>query len=354
MSLELVPTDATELAAVLTDATRSGHRVRILGGGSASRAGVPGPPADLVVSTRGLDGIVDHQPADLTVTVRAGTPLSTLQDELARVGQTWIQAPERAGATVGGVISTATSGHRRLRFGAIRDSVLQVVICTGDGRIVTSGGKTVKGVAGYDIPRLVTGARGTLGVITEVTLKLWPRPATTRWCSAPGNPGELAELAGRIRQSNASVVSMLLDNDRLWVELMGPAVDLAAPDPLVVSDTPPPPLRMSAEVLMGVPAGRIGEAGEALAGEGLAFRLWPGVGTCQVEVTTSQQVEFVHRLADRVGGHAVVQDAPDTLRRAAWGPEPAGLAIMTRLRAAFDPAGILNPWLAPGAAQVRT
>src|SRR5690606_9106622 len=135
--------------------------------------GYPVEP-DLVISTASLTGIEDWEPDDLTVVVRAGTPVEELESRLAVGGQTAV-LPEMAGAaTVGGVVATASSSYRRLRYGPTRDRVLEVRAVTGDGRIVKGGGRVVKNVSGFDLPRLFTGSFGSLGVITSVCLKLWP------------------------------------------------------------------------------------------------------------------------------------------------------------------------------------
>ena len=209
------PANRHTLCAALRAASAAGRQVRVAGGGSGGRAGLVAPPPDEIATTAQFDRIIAHEPADLVVTVEAGVPVRRLQEALAAHSQTWIQAPDIPGATVGGLLARAASGHRRLRYGAIRDSLLQVVIVTGDGRLVRAGGKTVKGVAGYDIPRLVVGARGTLGVIVEATLKLWPLPASRAWFTATGPIDELAALGEQVRRHADLPAAILLGPDRL-------------------------------------------------------------------------------------------------------------------------------------------
>src|SRR5713226_6563104 len=154
--------------------------------GSGTKLGWGNPPsrADLILSTARLNKILEHAWADLTVTVEAGCTIQKLQDALAQHGQRlaldplW---PEKA--TVGGVLSVNDSGRLRLRFGALRDLIIGVTLALSDGTLASSGGKVVKNVAGYDLPKLATGALGTLAVITRAIFRLHPLPKETRTIS---------------------------------------------------------------------------------------------------------------------------------------------------------------------------
>jgi glycolate oxidase FAD binding subunit len=176
-----VPPDEKHLAATLALANEAGIAVAPRGGGTKLGWGNSPKQAELILSTVKLDRIVEHAWADLTVTVEAGCTLQSLQQTLAQHGQRlafdglW---PKRA--TIGGVLSTNDSGALRLRFGALRDLIIGVTIALPDGTIASSGGKVVKNVAGYDLPKLVTGAFGTLGVITRAVFRLHPLPRAAR------------------------------------------------------------------------------------------------------------------------------------------------------------------------------
>ncbi len=335
------PASREELAALLADMAARREGVRVLGGGTSSRRGWPQDVPEQIVSTSGLDRIVAHEPADLTVTVEAGVPVERLRAQLAAAGQCWAQADDRPGATIGGLLATAASGRRRIRFGPIRDSLLEVVLVTGDGRLVSGGGKTVKGVSGFDIPRLAVGSLGTLGVIAEVTLKLWPAPHAA-WFGAEGLTAELTEIAERIRGRLHVPGAIVLSNGRLDVELIGPDTDLVAPEGLAPSHAPPRPA-WDATVEVGVPALRLAEFATGLAAAGMPFEALVGVGSVQVGVGSVDDIDTVRRQATARGGHAVVIDGDAELRTDAWGPPPPGLEVMRRLRQSFDPAGILNP-----------
>ena len=186
--MSLTPLDRESLAVNLAKCSAQGRSVRPVGGGTRSKIGPAGFATDEMLSTEGLTRLIAHEPEDLTVTVEAGMPVAELVRRTGEKGQFWPQIDPAPGTTVGGVLAAAASGISRLRFGPVRDSLLQVVVATGDGRLVTAGGRTVKGVAGYDLPRLMTGSLGSLGVIVEATIKLWPTPPARGWfrAEAPG------------------------------------------------------------------------------------------------------------------------------------------------------------------------
>jgi len=184
--MEIVtPTTAQELALQLAEANAGKRLVLPRGGGSKSDWGNPGARADVVLSTSGLDRVVEHAWGDMTATVEAGCTVANLQGALAQHGQRlaidplW---PERA--TIGGILATNDSGALRLRFGSLRDLIIGITIALPDGVLAMSGGKVVKNVAGYDLPKLMTGSLGTLGVIVQATFRLHPLPAHRRTLSA--------------------------------------------------------------------------------------------------------------------------------------------------------------------------
>ena len=148
--------------------------LRICGGGSKDFYGLhlQGEP----LSTRALSGIVSYEPSELVVTVLAGTPLAKLETSLAEQGQCLAFEPPHfgAGSTVGGMVAAGLSGPSRANVGAVRDFVLGLEMINGQGEVLRYGGQVMKNVAGYDVSRLMAGSWGTLGVITEVSLKVLP------------------------------------------------------------------------------------------------------------------------------------------------------------------------------------
>jgi glycolate oxidase FAD binding subunit len=173
------PGTEQELAAVLASANKAGIAVVPRGAGTKLDWGNPPKRTGIVLSTTRLNRVLEHAWADLTVSVEAGCTMQTLQNTVAQHGQRlaldalW---PERA--TVGGVLSVNDSGVFRLRFGALRDLIIGVTLALPDGTLASSGGKVVKNVAGYDLPKLATGAFGTLGAITRAVFRLHPLPWT--------------------------------------------------------------------------------------------------------------------------------------------------------------------------------
>ena len=208
--LVVEPGTERELAEVLRLANEAGLAVIPRGGGTKIGWGNPPTRADLVLSTARLNEIIEHAWADLTVTVEAGCTIQKLQETLAQHGQRlaldplW---PEKA--TIGGVLSTNDSGALRLRFGALRDLIIGATIALSDGTLASSGGKVVKNVAGYDLQKLVTGALGTLGVITRAVFRLHPLPRSTRAFSiATVNAEEAQRIVVGIQDSKLAHTSL--------------------------------------------------------------------------------------------------------------------------------------------------
>jgi len=209
-NLVVSPGTETELAEVLRLANEAGLVVIPRGGGTKLDWGNPPARADLILSTARINRVLEHAWADLTITVEAGCTVQTLQETLAQHGQRlaldplW---PEKA--TIGGVLSTNDSGALRLRFGSLRDLIIGVTIALPDGTLARSGGKVVKNVAGYDLPKLVTGALGTLGVITQAVFRLHPLPRHTRSFSmSTANPEETQKLVLTIQDSQLAHVAL--------------------------------------------------------------------------------------------------------------------------------------------------
>jgi len=205
--------------------------IRIAGGGSKAFYG-RAARGDEELSTLGHRGIVDYEPSELVVTARAGTPLAELEDHLRQHDQVLPFEPPRFGdaATIGGAIATGLSGPRRPHAGAARDALLGCEIINGFGEHLAFGGQVMKNVAGYDISRLMAGALGTLGVITQVSLRLIPRPVAERTLAfemdAATAIARMNAWAGRPLPLTASCH----DGDRLYIRLAGSAsgVDSAA------------------------------------------------------------------------------------------------------------------------------
>ncbi|MEQ9337155.1 MAG: FAD-binding protein, partial [Miltoncostaeaceae bacterium] len=302
------PATREELADLLARASSDGDGLLVVGGGTHTPPAPAGAPGLRVarLETGALARLVDHTPADLTVTVEGGMPAGDLEALLAEHGQCWPQADIRPGATVGGVLAAGASGRSRLREGPVRDSLLEVVVATGDGRLVTGGGRTVKNVSGFDIPRMMVGSYGTLGVIVQATLKLWPRPAARGWFHLPGPPAELMDRARDLVAHPSRPASVLMSPAGLHVELAGSAADVRAPADAIPVETGPAEPAGPALIAVGVPPPRLGRLIDGLDAEGWPFVAQMGVGTCHVAADGAGRVRAVRAAAENLGGHAVL------------------------------------------------
>jgi FAD binding domain len=186
--------------------------------GRRTRWQAGGPPADGTVVVRAPSGVVDHRPEEMTVTVLAGTTVSALEAALVTAEQR-SALPDRGG-TVGGAVAVGENHIDVTLRGGVAASVLRVRYVAADGRLVTGGAPTVKNVSGFDLPRLMVGALGTLGLLAELTLRTNPIPPLSLWLEGETNDpfGVIASAPGR--------ATVLWDGRRTWLHLEGHPVDL--------------------------------------------------------------------------------------------------------------------------------
>lgn len=377
--LILEPANAAELAAVLRLANEAGLAVIPRGGGTKPGWGNPPVRADVVLSTTRLNKIIEHVWADLTVSVEAGCKVASLQAALAQHGQRLAVDPLwPETATIGGILSANDSGALRLRFGALRDLILGVTIALADGTIASSGGKVVKNVAGYDLPKLVTGALGTLGVITRAVFRLHPLPHYTKTISiSPANLAAAQQIVSAVQDSNLAHTSLQLRT----AHDATPVVDVLFEGTLDGIATQVERLRslaVSATNNDGSPATwsacqRLWESSESAvvakvtslpasiaqtieqvrriaAPHSTAWRLvmqGTGVGSLRLDgdpknihaCLTALRAEF-----ERAGGSLVLHHVPATMPSLdAWGTPGDALALMSAIKKQFDPKCALNP-----------
>lgn len=209
------PASQAELTQVLTLAQAEGWKISPAGADTQTGYGNVLLPVQLVVSSARLNRMLDYSPADLVVTVQSGMRLRDLQRELAKEGQMLPLDPVcHPDASVGGVFATGVSGPLRTLYGTLRDMTIGLRTVFASGEVVTTGGKVVKNVAGYDMTKLLVGSLGTLAYVSELTFKLRPLPRHTEVCLLSGT-------AAQIQTAVAAVIDSTLTPSRMEV-LHGP------------------------------------------------------------------------------------------------------------------------------------
>ncbi|MFF4792903.1 FAD-binding oxidoreductase [Streptomyces sp. NPDC001276] len=384
--LHSCPATPAELQTVLADTTASHPKVRITGAGTAVEWGAQPLPTDLVLDTRALCGIVRYNPADMTVAVRAGTPLSHLRRELAAKGQRVAFDAPRAevGATIGGLIATADAGPAQQAYGTLRDLVIGMTIVLADGTVARSGGHVIKNVAGYDLAKLFQGSLGTLGVVAEVVLRLHPLSRAGATLRLTRTATDAVALGRRVIAGALEPAALEWCRDQLLVRFEGGrgGVDdrLAAvarlagePGDVLRGEEESVAWQLVHEVALGRPGdtvlrigtlpgqgGRIIEVVEALAARCAVeadATTSIGVGAHTVRLCMGDPAARA-RFLTSLRAEAAGLDALVTVRRRdglpdgtdVWGPPPPTVPLMRAIKQQFDPAdrfgaGRLAPWL---------
>jgi glycolate oxidase FAD binding subunit len=341
----------TTLAEAVRAAAADGRPLRIRGGGTKDFYGQS--LAGEILDTRACAGIVAYDPTELVVTVRGGTPLAELEGALAEKGQMLAFEPPRfgAGATIGGAVAAGLSGPRRAAAGALRDFVLGIRLLDGRGQDLSFGGRVMKNVAGYDVSRVMAGALGTLGVILEVSLKVLPVPvaeatlkfelpvnkaleAMNRWAGKPlpisatayadGDLGvRLSGAAAAVRAAQETLGGERVDPERARVFWNGIREQS---DPFFAGDEPL--WRLS------VPS-----TAPPLALEGRTLVEWSGSLRW---LRSKAEARTIRTAVAGVGGHATLFRGGDKSVGVFHPLAPAIATIHRRLKAEFDPLGVLN------------
>ncbi len=374
LTISPASTDAT--AAVMRLCSEHKLVVTPRGGGTKLGWGNPVTP-QVILDTRRLSGVREHSWQDLTATVGAGTAWAAMNDALATHGQRVALDPTfPSRATVGGIIATNDSGSLRMRYGSLRDLVIGMTIVLADGTIARSGGKVVKNVAGYDLPKLLTGSFGTLGIITEVTFRLHPVQAQSEtWTVRSENVQPLAALQQQLLGAAMSIESL-----QMRAEDDGFALDVRfASLPEVLREHEERLRKLCGPLALSTSHGDVWSAREALfdnseatilkvtalpskmsailqgfqslnATGSSAVCVADAVGIITVALTASpaQSATIIDDLRARLrsdGGMVVVlrasSNSPGDVDR--WGGSPPAIEVMRAVKREFDPDRLLNP-----------
>ncbi len=375
------PATIDEAGAVLARLARDRQACVFVGGGTKLRLGAPPARLDAVVRTGRLARIVEYTPPDQVVTVEAGVTLGALQERLARDGQRLsLDPPWPARSTLGGIIAANAFGPLRARSGAVRDLILGVSLLRSDGVLARGGGKVVKNVAGFDLPKLVCGSLGTLGMIAAATLRVHPLPESTevrvvRGLPAEGVPALIAAL--RAAQLEPAALLAVRGAGARWevaLQFEGFGAGVAQQIARLGSLAPVGPagvnlfadhraarecarLRLKLAALpTALPAveAAVASLSRLYPGAELAWYPTLGLGFFSVPPTQAEEAGATAALASALGsareelaamrGSLTLEDAPDALdgRLEPWSA-PTSLALHQAVKSRFDPDGLLAP-----------
>jgi len=341
--------DTAALVAQVTDASVRGTPLRVAGGDTKRFFGrdVSGE----LLSTRAHRGILRHDPAELVITARGGTPLDEIEAQLEAAGQRLPFEPPHFGqdATLGGTIAAGLAGPARAWSGPARDYVLGAAVLTGDGRVLRFGGEVMKNVAGYDLARVMTGSLGILGILLEVSLKVLPRPpAECTLVLEMDERAALERLTGLAGSALPLTAGSWVDG-RLYLRIEGSANTLAN----VAA-------RIGGELLDDGASFWVSlreQSHECFAGPGVLWRFTLPPAAPAVTLGGPALLEWngqqrwcraaadapLQEAAASIGGHAALfRDAPRDCEVFAPLAGPL-LRLHRELKRVFDPAGILNP-----------
>ena len=377
----VAPASLDDAATVLADAASRDETVAFRGGGTALELGYPPERVDVLLSTQQLTRVVEYAPADMVIEVEAGLTLAALQETTAPNNQRLaLDPPFGQLATLGGLVATNAYGPRRMRYGSLRDLIVGISLIRADGTRARGGGKVVKNVAGFDLPKISVGSLGTLAMIATVTLRLHPLPSAALAFSVDGCTTE------DLRSFERAIVAAQLEPSAFIAELapfehrahvlfegfdagvaeqaerfaalaarLGRQAEAEAPAALERVDesartggdvrvrfSVPPTFAPSLAAQALEPLRRSLLDGTAVMYPALGVAFASGyAGDAQA---VASALESARRVAESCGGNAVLIGAPESIaaRVDVYGTLPGSFALMRRLKERFDPARRLN------------
>ncbi len=389
--------DESAVVATVRQAFEQGHAIYPQGGGTSLDYGLPRRKPGIALSLAALDRVLEHAADDLTITVEAGITPAVLNRHLAVKGQ-WlpINAPDPDKASIGGIIATNAFGPRRHGHGTIGDYLIGFRAIDGRGEAYCGGGKVVKNAAGYNLPRLMVGSLGTLGVITQATFMVRPLPACSALalCDLPSFDQAEGLLAGLGRSQTSPTVVELLAGParsscplpamsgssvaRLAVGFEGGSIEVPAMLSMLSDEWKSAgangmttisgagvasilnwlgtsPALLQVNVLPSRLVGLVEQFAKLLPGHPLqahaangVIRIYSSAGDArdQAEGLIELVSGTLRPLVDSAGGRLTILRSPATCDLTAadiWGPPPAGATLMKAIQRRFDPAEVLNP-----------
>ncbi|MGB3200926.1 MAG: FAD-binding oxidoreductase [Nodosilinea sp.] len=379
------PTTEAELAAVMACAHERRWRVVPCGSGSKLYWGGVGDGVDLIVSTARLNQVIDHAVGDMTLTAQAGVKLADLVPLLAQHNHFLAVDPAYPDqATLGGIVATADTGSLRQRYGGLRDMLIGISFVRHDGQVAKAGGRVVKNVAGYDLMKLLAGSYGTLGIISQLTFRLYPVQDVSKTVVITGSADAVESLTSALRLSPLTPVAMDVLSPALAAHLgygetfallvrfqsIGPGVEeqVASLLSMVVDSLSattldgvedeqvwatvgaalfPYSLEQSDAVVAKVgllPAKAVDWLAALPAGSLARCHGASGIGMVRLAGATVAAVATMRANTEAANGYLTVLEAPLALKKSVdvWGYSGNALAMMNAIKAQFDPNGILS------------
>lgn len=400
----LFPENEEQISEVMKVASRESVSIMPVGSGTKRSLGNIPTKLDVMLSTQKLDRVLEHEARDMVATTQCGVTLESFQNKLGENNQFLSVNPmhQARGATIGGIIASNASGPLRLRYGTLRELLIGLRVVRADGTVFKGGSKVVKNVAGYDMPKLYVGSLGTLGIITEATLRLYPVPersetylvsfTTLEKCAGTVmellksdlvmnslellNPLFVNQVAGRsgieLKRKKYALAVRIMNVDKAVSEQMGlvkKVCNKARGQGVTVkgelenklwdeivnypwNESSENLAKLKAGVLITDVPGVFAELEESGSRNGVTVYASSKAGNGILDITLagniSELVSTIRALREyckSIGGNLVIEAASPELKSEidVWGNMGSGLSLMKRIKSNFDPNGILNP-----------
>lgn len=380
----LYPQSESELAQAMAYAYRNNQSVVVCGNGTKLGWG-KSTKTQLVISTSRLNHLIEHAVGDLTVTVEAGMKFAEVQNILAAAHQfIAIDPAYPEDATIGGIIATADAGSWRQRYGGVRDMILGLTFIRADGEIAKAGGRVVKNVAGYDLMKLFTGSYGTLGIISQVTLRVYPLPKASATVVLTGDKEKIATASKTLLASALTPTAIDLISPQLVSQLgIGEGMGLIVRFQSVAESIQQQSARLreigehlslhcltysddgeaslwknlqqnlwlptpSSDIIckIGVkPSEAVALLGDEIASQAAMGVIHASSGLGILRLEKPEMISQIRNFCGGKGGFLSILSAPATVKENldVWGYQGNALDLMVKIKQQFDPKNLLNP-----------